>query len=119
MILHESRARIRRNRERGNSLVEKIRGMEGFTAGKLFHAKSSRIGASMLHVYKENTADQDEAEQGRENISATTYYKMRYEADAILETGFLPTNMPNAQLKNYSFLSRPKLMEPCQRASRI
>ena len=68
--LHEARARIRKNREEGKSLVEKIRAMKGFTAGQLFVAKSSRVGASMLQVYEENIAKRDEEEQARVNTAA-------------------------------------------------
>ena len=97
--LNEARSRIKRNREEGKSLVEKIRDMKGFTAGRLFHAKSSRVGQTILQVYKENIAVQEEAVNVRANNAAITYRAAKDTAEAILATGILISNMNNNQLK--------------------
>ena len=52
--LNRARSRIKRNREEDKSLVGKIREMKGITAGRLSHAKSSRVGKTILQVYEEN-----------------------------------------------------------------
>ena len=97
--LHEARSRIKRNREEGKSLVEKIRQMKGITAGRLFHANSSRVGQTILQVYKENMAMQEEEDNERANNAAITYRAAKEAADTLLATGILVSKMSNAQLR--------------------
>ena len=70
--------------------------MKRFTAGRLFHAKSSRVGQTILQVYKENIAEQEEAVKLRSNKAAITYCEMKTAEDAILATGILTSSMNNA-----------------------
>jgi len=48
----EARSRIKKIRDKGKTLGEKLREMKRFTAGKLFNANSCRVGHTMLHVHK-------------------------------------------------------------------
>lgn len=52
--LQEAQARIKNNHAEGKTIKEKLREMKRFTAGKLFNAKTCRVGQSMLTVYEEN-----------------------------------------------------------------
>ena len=97
--LHEARSRIKRNREEGKCLVDRVREMKSITAGRLFHAKSSRVGQTILQVYKENMAMQEEEDNERANNAAITYRAAKDAADTLLATGIEISKMSNAQLK--------------------
>ena len=97
--LHEARSRIKRKREEGKCLVDRVREMKSITAGRLFHAKSSRVGQTILQVYKENMAMQEEEDNERANNAAITYRAAKDAADTLLATGIEISKMSNAQLK--------------------
>ena len=80
-------------------MVEKIRQMKGITAGRLFHANSSRVGQTILQVYKENAAMQEQEDNERANNAAITYRAAKEAADTLLATGILVSKMSNAQLR--------------------
>lgn len=49
--MNEARSRVIKIREQSKSLLDKIRDTTGFTVGKIFHEKSSRVGQIIFLVY--------------------------------------------------------------------
>jgi len=54
--LQQARERIRTNCAEGQSLEQMLKDMKGYTAGRLFRCKESRVPNEMLKVYLDNEA---------------------------------------------------------------
>ena len=85
-----------KNREEDHSLLDKIRAMKGFISGKLFNAKVSLVGNTILKVYEENITKMKEEGLKRSYTVAATYQKQINEANDVLTTGTMSKNMSNA-----------------------
>ena len=82
--LHAARGRIKKNREVGKSLKEKLVESKGITAGRLFKAGSCRIGKTIFDIQKENRARTEEVASKKERDAKVAYRKARDAADTII-----------------------------------
>ena len=97
--LQEARSRIMKRRDEGKTLEEKLREMKRFTAGKLFNAKTCRVGRTMLEVHEENVKAIEDERKRKESVAALKYREYKAESDKLLLTGVLPQNMNRTQLR--------------------
>ena len=97
--LHAARGRIKKNREVGKSLKEKLVESKGITAGRLFKAGSCRIGKTIFDIQKENRAQAEEVASKKERDAKVAYRKARDAADTIIAKNPNPKSWSNAELK--------------------
>jgi len=71
--LQEARSRIKKSRDEGKTLEEKLREMKRFTAGKLFNVRSCRVGQTMLIVHEENIKAIKDDRRKKESVATSKY----------------------------------------------
>ena len=103
--LHKARQRIKKEKENGKSLLEKISVSKRVTAGILVKAGSHRIGQTVFQVVKERT--QEKAEEARQGQG---HQKNIVKADAVLSAK--PPNENNSENPRQTIKDLQHIIKP-------
>ena len=112
--LHAAQKRIKKNREVGKSLKEKLTEMKKITAGRLFHSDSVRVGQTILDVYNENCNAARAQDEKVQQQSKETYQKQRAAADEKLQRNLILLKCRIRNSESSSSLSSLKQMTQCR-----